>query len=53
METRNFIKIYETSLFENWDLPALSEYTTRKSLTYGELADKICLLYTSPSPRDS
>ena len=45
METRNFIKIYETSLFETWDLPALSEYTTRKSLTYGELADKIARLH--------
>ena len=29
----NFIKIYEKSFIENWDLPALSEYTTRQSLT--------------------
>lgn len=40
----NFIKIYEKSFIENWDLPALSEYTTRQSLTYAELAQSVALL---------
>lgn len=34
----NFIKIYEHSFIENWDLKCLSEYTTRRELTYGEFA---------------
>ena len=41
----NFIKIYEKSFIENWDLPALSEYTTRQSLTYAELAQSIALCH--------
>lgn len=45
-EIENFIKIYERSFIENWDLPALSEYTTRQSLTYGELATTIAQTHT-------
>lgn len=45
MDNKNFIKIFETSFFENWDLPALSEYTTRKSLTYGEFAQEIARMH--------
>ena len=41
MEEKNFIKLYERSFIENWDLPALTEYTTRKTLTYGEIACRI------------
>lgn len=41
----NFIKIYEQSFVENWDLPALSEYTTGKSLTYGDLAREVAMLH--------
>lgn len=41
MEEKNFIKLYERSFIENWDLPALTEYTTRKTLTYGEMARRI------------
>lgn len=41
----NFIKIYEKSFIENWELPALSEYTTRQSLTYAELAQSIALCH--------
>lgn len=43
MEIQNFIKIYEKSFIENWDLPALSEYTTRHNMTYGEMARDIAL----------
>ena len=45
MEIQNFIKIYERSFIENWDLPALSEYTTRETLTYGDLARDIAFIH--------
>lgn len=38
---QNFIKIYERSFIENWDLPALTDYPTKKTITYGELATEI------------
>lgn len=41
----NLIEIYERSFIENWDLPALSEYTTRKTLTYGNLAQQIAMTH--------
>ena len=41
MRIYNFIKIYEKSFIENWDLPALSDYPTGKTLTYAELAREI------------
>lgn len=43
MQEENFIQLYEKSFSENWELPALSEYTTKHSLTYGELAQSISL----------
>lgn len=42
----NLIKIFERSFFENWDLPALSNYVTSQTLTYGELARDIALIQT-------
>lgn len=41
MNIRNFIKIYEESLWKNWDLPALTDYVSGKTDTYGQLADEI------------
>lgn len=41
IDIRNFIKIYEKSFAENWDLPALTEYGSKTSLTYGDLAERI------------
>ena len=41
MRIYNFIKIYEKSFIENWDLPALTDYPTGKTLTYSELACEI------------
>ena len=41
MRIYNFIKIYEKSFIENWDLPALTDYPTGKTLTYAELAREI------------
>ena len=41
IEILNFIKIYERSFIEHWDLPALSEYGKNNTLTYGKLAEEI------------
>lgn len=48
MKPDNFIKIYERSFIENWDLPALSDYSGNRTLKYSEFATaiaKIHLLY--------
>lgn len=45
MIRQNFIKLYENSLKEHWELPALSDYTAGTSLTYGDLAQKIARLH--------
>lgn len=41
----NFIKIYEKSFIENWDLPALSNYVTGKTMTYGDMACYIARIH--------
>lgn len=45
MIEENFIKIYEKSFKENWDLPALTDYNTRETFTYGEVAEQIARLH--------
>lgn len=45
IEILNFIKIYETSFSDNWDLPALSEYAKNNNHTYGELAKEIAMTH--------
>lgn len=40
-EITNFIKIYEKSFSENWQLDALSEYTSKRTLRYSDLAKTI------------
>lgn len=45
MEIQNFIKIYERSFMENWDLPALTDYPTGHTLTYGVLATDIAHMH--------
>lgn len=45
MIEQNFIKIYEESFKKNWDLPALSDYKSSTSYTYGELAHEIAKLH--------
>lgn len=37
----NFIAIYEKSFIENWDLSALTDYPTGRTITYGEMAEMI------------
>ena len=41
----NFIKIYEQSFIENWDLPALTEYTTGKTMNYSDVATAIAKIH--------
>lgn len=45
MIKENFIKIYEESFKENWNLPALSNYTTKETISYGEYAEEIARLH--------
>ena len=45
MIEKNFIKLYEESFAKNFDLPALSDYTSDISYTYGEMARQIARLH--------
>ena len=45
MIQKNFIKLYEESFARNFDLPALSDYTSDISYTYGEMAMQIARLH--------
>ena len=40
-EKYNFVKWFERSFRENWDLPAVTDYGTDVTLTYGQLAINI------------
>ena len=40
-EKYNFVKMYERSFRENWDEPAVTDYGTDVTLTYGQLAINI------------
>ena len=40
-EQYNFVKYFERSFRNNWDLPAVSDYGTNVTLTYGHLAMNI------------
>lgn len=42
---QNFASIYEKSFIENWTLPALTEYTTGRTLTYCDLARDIAMTH--------
>ncbi|MDR0428273.1 MAG: AMP-binding protein [Dysgonamonadaceae bacterium] len=41
MNKDNFIKLFEESFKNNFDLPALNDYATETAFTYGELAEEI------------
>ena len=41
MMKENTIKIFSRSFKENWDLPAVTDYNTKSTLTYGEFAQLI------------
>ena len=44
-QIENFIKIYERSFIENWELPALTDYPTQETITYGEFARRIAMTH--------
>lgn len=41
MVQENFIRLYENSFRQNWDLPCLTEFPTKQTITYGEFAKEI------------
>ena len=45
MVTENFIKIYEKGFKENWERPALTDYNTKESFTYQQIAEEIAKLH--------
>lgn len=45
MIEENFIKLYENSFRENWDLPCYTNYGEEESYTYGEVAEEIARLH--------
>lgn len=45
MLQKSLVKIYEESFKENWDLPALTDYPTGETITYGQLAERIAVTH--------
>ncbi len=45
MIQENFVKLYENSFKENWDLPVFTDYNSGKTLKYGEFAAEIAKLH--------
>ena len=45
MIKENFIKLYENSFRENWDLPCYTDYGEDVSYTYGQVAEEIARLH--------
>ena len=45
MIKENFIKLYEHSFRENWELPCYTDYGENNSYTYGEVAQEIARLH--------
>ncbi|MBD5206042.1 MAG: long-chain fatty acid--CoA ligase [Bacteroidales bacterium] len=45
MLMENFIKIYQRSFIENWDLPALTDYVSGRTLKYADLATTVAKLH--------
>ena len=41
----NFIKMFERSFKEHWDLPAVTDYGTPVTLTYQQLAERVAMLH--------
>ena len=45
MIEQNFIKLYEESIKKNFDLPALSDYTSDISYTYGDMGVQVARMH--------
>jgi len=41
MVKENFVRMFEDSFRQNWDLPAFSDYETKYTLTYGQVAEQV------------
>lgn len=46
MLKENLLEIYAQSFRHNWDMPALTDYTTGDTMTYGDFARRIARLHT-------
>ncbi len=45
MIKENFIRMYEDSFKENWDLPALTDYGKSQTFTFGDVAKEIARIH--------
>lgn len=45
MIKENFVKLYENSFKNNWDLPALSDYSEKTQLSYKDIAHEIARIH--------
>lgn len=45
MTQENFIKLYEKSFRENWDLPCYTDYGEKVTYTYGQVAQEIAKMH--------
>ena len=45
MLKENTIKLYEKSFIDHWELPCLSDYNEKTTLTYGDFAKQIARLH--------
>ncbi|WP_455593289.1 long-chain fatty acid--CoA ligase [Bacteroides sp.] len=45
MIKENFIKLYENSFRDNWDLPCYTDYGEEENYTYGQVAEEIAKLH--------
>lgn len=45
MIKENFIKLYENSFRENWDLPCYTDYGESVHYTYGQVAEEIARIH--------
>ena len=45
MIKENFIKLYENSFKENWDLPCYTDYGEYTTFTYGQVAEEIAKMH--------
>lgn len=45
MIKENFVRLFESSIKNNWELPALTDYIEKNTLTYGEVGEEVAKLH--------
>ena len=45
MIKENFIRLFESSIRDNWELPAFTDYIEEHTLTYGEVGTEVAKLH--------